>query len=59
VNASDSNPIFGDVSREDGIETGIRYNFSEWIGLKTEYDRLNIRDFQSINFIGSQLVFTF
>jgi hypothetical protein len=59
VSASDSNPIFGDVSREDGIETGIRYNFSEWIGLKTEYDRLNIRDFQSINFIGSQLVFTF
>jgi hypothetical protein len=59
INAADSNPVFGDVSRSDGVETGIRYNFSEWVGLKTEYDRLNIRDFQSINFIGSQLVFTF
>jgi hypothetical protein len=59
VNASDNNPVFGDVRRADGVETGIRYNFSEWVGLKTEYDRLNIRDFKSINFIGSQLVFTF
>jgi hypothetical protein len=59
INAADSNPIFGDVRRSDGVETGIRYNFSEWVGLKTEYDRLNIRDFKSINFIGSQLVFTF
>lgn len=59
INAADSNPVFGDVRRSDGVETGIRYNFSEWVGLKTEYDRLNIRDFQSINFIGSQLVFTF
>jgi hypothetical protein len=59
INAADANPVFGDVRRSDGIETGVRYNFSEWVGLKTEYDRLNIRDFQSINFIGSQLVFTF
>ena len=59
INASNSNPIFADVSRADGIETGIRYNFSEWVGLKTEYDRMNIRDLTSINFIGSQLVFTF
>jgi len=59
VNAAESNPVFTGVSRSDGVETGIRYNFSEWVGLKTEYDRLNVRDFKSINFIGSQLVFTF
>ena len=59
VNASNSNPVFTDVGRSDGIETGIRYNFSEWIGLKTEYDRVNVPAFQSVNFIGSQLVFTF
>ena len=59
INAADSNPVFGDIRRADGVETGIRYNFSEWVGLKTEYDRMNVRNFQSINFIGSQLVFTF
>ena len=59
VNAADSNPVFLDVRRSQGLETGMRYNFSEWVGLKTEYDRLNVGNFPAINLIGSQLVFTF
>ena len=59
INASGSNPVFGDVSRASGVETGVRYNFSEWVGLKTEYDRLHVRDFTPVNVIGSQLAFTF
>ncbi|HXY04051.1 MAG TPA: hypothetical protein VEI49_10770 [Terriglobales bacterium] len=59
INAADSNPVFPDVRQSRGPETGVRYNFSEWVGLKTEYNRLDVRGFPAINLIGSQLVFTF
>lgn len=59
ANASSSNPVFADVGHSNGIESGVRYNFSEWVGLKTEYDRLNAENLKPINVIGTQLAFTF
>lgn len=61
LNAGRNDPMLPDQNgRTTGIETGARYNFSEWVGLKFEYGRMQIHEQQkSINFGGSQLVFTF
>ncbi len=61
LNAGQNDPMLPDQNgRTTGIETGARYNFSEWVGLKFEYGRMQIHEEQkSINFGGSQLVFTF
>lgn len=61
LNGPQHDPMLPDVSgRVSGIESGARYNFSEWVALKFEYARMNIQQPKmNVNFGGTQLVFTF
>ncbi|HEU5400798.1 MAG TPA: hypothetical protein VFU86_05545 [Terriglobales bacterium] len=61
VNGGQHDPMLPDVNgKVTGIETGARYNLSEWVALKFEYARMNIGHRKmNINFGGTQLAFTF
>jgi len=61
LNAGQNDPMLPDLAGHmTGIEAGARYNFSEWVGLKLEYSRMQMAQTKTnINFGGSQLVFTF
>lgn len=61
LNSPIGNPMMPEIfGHQTGIETGVRYNFSEWVGMKFEYDRVHMEAIhKNINFGGTQLVFTF
>jgi len=59
VNSSPKEPIFPDVGRQQGPSVGIRYDPSEFVALKLQYDYTSIRNQQAINALALQLGFTF
>ena len=59
VNGSNHEPIFPDVGRREGPSLGIRYDASESVALKLQYDYTAIRNQQAINSLAMQLGFTF
>ncbi len=59
VNASNQEPIFPDVGRREGPSAGIRFDASESVALKLQYDYTALRNQQAINSLALQLGFTF
>jgi hypothetical protein len=59
LNASDAEPIFGDVGRQNGPSFGMRYDIGEFASFKVEYDRTDLRQAKPVNGIATQLDFTF
>jgi hypothetical protein len=59
VNGSDREPIFPDVGRRQGPSAGIRYDASEFVALKLQYDYTTVRNQEAINALALQLGFTF
>jgi hypothetical protein len=59
INASDREPVFPDVSRMDGPSVGLRYDASESVALKVQYDYNVARHQQSYSGLNLQLGFTF
>ena len=59
VNGSDHEPIFPDVGRRQGPSVGIRFDASESVALKLQYDYTSIRNAQAISALAMQVGFTF
>jgi hypothetical protein len=59
VNASDSEPVFPTVGLQEGPSVGLRFDASESVALKLQYDRTMLRHQPSFNTLGLQLGFTF
>ena len=59
VNGSYNEPIFPDVGRRQGPSAGIRYDASESVALKLQYDYTTIRNQEAINALALQVGFTF
>jgi hypothetical protein len=59
VNAANSEPIFPDVRLRAGPSLGIRYDASDFVALKLQYDYTVLRDQPGVNGLALQLGFTF
>ena len=65
VNPPANDPIFSDpadttqVTRQNGLSAGVRYDFTEHTAAKLQYDRLGIRNEKSSNRLATQFAFTF
>jgi hypothetical protein len=59
INASDREPIFPAVGRIEGPSVGLRYDASESVALKLQYDYNVARHFSPNNALTLQLGFTF
>ncbi len=59
VNGSDSEPVFPDVGRRQGPSVGLRFDASESVALKLQYDRTELRHQPAFNALALQLAFTF
>lgn len=59
VNAPDHEPIFPDVGLRAGPSVGIRYDASDFVALKLQYDHTTLRRQSGIDAITAQIGFTF
>jgi hypothetical protein len=59
VNAPDKEPVFPDVGLRSGPSVGVRYDASDTVALKLQYDYTALRRQQAINALGLQVGFTF
>jgi ribosomal protein L12E/L44/L45/RPP1/RPP2 len=59
VNASDSEPVFPTVGLRQGPSAGLRFDASESVALKLQYDRTELRHQPGYNSLALQLGFTF
>jgi hypothetical protein len=59
VNGSDSEPVFPDVGLRQGPSVGLRFDASESVALKLQYDRTLLRHGDSYNSLALQMGFTF
>ena len=59
VNGSDSEPVFPTVGLRAGPSVGLRFDASESVALKLQYDRTELRHQPSFNALALQLGFTF
>ena len=59
INAPASEPIFSDVGLRTGPSVGIRYDATESVAVKLQYDYTSLRKQQPINSLGLQVGFTF
>ncbi len=59
VNVSQTEPVFSDVGLRHGPSVGLRYDLSEFVALKLQYDYTAVRASQSINALALQAGFTF
>jgi hypothetical protein len=59
VNGSDSEPVFPDVGRRQGPSAGLRFDASESVALKLQYDRTSLRHGDAYNSLALQMGFTF
>ncbi|HKZ79205.1 MAG TPA: hypothetical protein VJ124_12960 [Pyrinomonadaceae bacterium] len=59
VNASDDEPIFPSVGRRNGPSVGMRYDLSEYVNFKLQYDRTARRRLSTLDELILQLAFTF
>jgi len=59
VNASNTEPVFPDVGLRTGPSLGVRYDASESVAFKLQYDYTELRRQQAINALALQVGFTF
>ena len=59
INASPNEPIFPDVGLNAGPSAGLRYDASESVALKLQYDFTSLRDQHSVQGLQAQVGFTF
>ena len=59
VNVSNREPIFPDVGLRHGPSAGIRYDASESVALKFQYDYTFLRNQPGVNGLTGQVGFTF
>jgi len=59
VNAANGEPIFPDVQLQTGPSAGLRFDASESVALKFQYDYTFLRDQPGVNELELQLGFTF
>lgn len=59
VNVAKNNPIFPDVGLQQGPSIGVRYDASEFVALKFQYDYNYQRQIPAINTLTMQVGFTF
>jgi hypothetical protein len=59
VNASSNEPIFPDVGLRAGPSVGVRYDASESVALKLQYDFTSLRDQRAVQGAQAQIGFTF
>lgn len=59
INASPQEPIFPDVGLRAGPSAGLRYDASESVALKFQYDFLSLRNQRAVQGLEAQLGFTF
>jgi hypothetical protein len=59
VNAANNEPIFPDVQLREGPSAGLRFDASESVALKFQYDYTFLRDQPGVNELELQLGFTF
>lgn len=59
VNASPNEPIFPDVGLRHGPSVGLRYDASESVALKLQYDHVMLRHQPAVDALGLQVGFTF
>lgn len=59
VNSSNTEPIFPDVRLRHGPSVGLRYDASEFVALKLQYDYTALRQQAGVNALGLQIGFTF
>jgi len=59
VNSSNTEPIFPDVGLRHGPSIGLRYDASEFVALKVQYDYTALRQQAAVNALGLQIGFTF
>jgi len=59
VNASDAEPVFPEVGLRHGPSVGLRFDPSESVALKLQYDYTALRHQPATNGLGFQLGFTF
>lgn len=59
VNESDAEPVFPNVGRQQGPSVGLRFDASESVALKFQFDHTDMRNQPSYNTLGLQLGFTF
>ena len=59
INASPNEPIFPDIGLYAGPSAGLRYDASESVALKLQYDFTSLRNQQSVQGLQAQVGFTF
>ena len=59
VNVSPTEPVFSDVGLRHGPSVGLRYDLSEFVALKLQYDYTALRGDQSFHALAVQAGFTF
>jgi hypothetical protein len=59
INAANNEPIFPDIRLRHGPSVGIRYDASESVALKLQYDYTALRGQDAINALALQVGFTF
>jgi ribosomal protein L12E/L44/L45/RPP1/RPP2 len=59
INASPNEPIFPDIGLRAGPSVGLRYDASESVALKLQYDFTSLRDQHSVQGLQAQVGFTF
>ena len=59
INASPQEPIFPDVALRAGPSAGIRYDATESVALKFQYDYLSLRNQRAVQGLEAQVGFTF
>jgi hypothetical protein len=59
VNVANNEPVFSDVALRHGPSLGLRYDASEFVALKFQYDYTFLRDQPGVNGLSLQLGFTF
>jgi hypothetical protein len=58
-NVPSSDPIFGSLGRKGGPSAGVRFDWSEFVGLKLQYGRLGSNVIPTANDVQVQAVFAF
>lgn len=59
INASPNEPIFPDIALRAGPSGGLRYDASDSVALKLQYDFTSLRDQHSVQGLQAQVGFTF
>ena len=59
INASPNEPIFPDIGLRAGPSAGLRYDASESVALKLQYDYTSLRDQRAVQGLQAQVGFTF